>query len=50
MADSVLKLLPGLAMVVVLRIGDRTPLTLETHRTMGHFGVQRVVDRLQKNY
>ena len=23
---------------------------LDTHRSMGHFGVQRVLDRLQKNY
>ena len=50
MADGVQKLLPGRAMVVVPRVGDRTPLALETHRTMGHFGVQRVLDRLQKNY
>ena len=49
-ADSVLKLLLGRAMVVVPRVGDRTPLALETHRTMGHFGMQRVLDRLQKNY
>ena len=38
------------AMVVVPRVGDRTTLALETHRAMGHFGVQRVLDRLQKNY
>ena len=25
-------------------------LALDTHRGMGHFGVQRVIDRLQKNY
>ena len=50
MADGVLKILPGKAMVVVPRVGDRTPLALETHRAMGHFGVQRVLDRLQKNY
>ena len=28
----------------------RIKLALNTHRGMGHFGVQRVIDRLQKNY
>ena len=50
MADGVQKILLGKAMVVVPRIRDRTTLALETHRSMGHFGVQRVLDRLQKNY
>ena len=50
MADNLFKLLPGGVMVVVPRPGERAKLTLDTHRGMGHFGVQRVLDRLQKNY
>ena len=37
-------------MVVVPRIADREGITLEAHRGMGHYGVQRVLDRLQQNY
>ena len=48
-ADGVLKLLPGKSMVVVPRVGDRMALVLETHRSLGHFGVQQVLDTLQKN-
>ena len=50
MADNVFKLLAGGAMVVVPRIVERESIALDTHRGMGHFGVQRVLDCLQKNY
>ena len=50
MADSVFKLLAGGAMVVVPRVADRESIALDTHMGMGHFGVERVLDRLQKNY
>ena len=49
MADNIFKVLIGGTMVVVPRPEDRASITLETHRGMGHFGVQRVLDRLQKN-
>ena len=44
------KQLPGGKLVVVPRTADREGIMLETHRGMGHYGVQRVVDRLQHNY
>ena len=50
MSDGVFKLLVGGAMVVVPRIAERDNIALETHRGMGHFGVHRVLDRMQKNY
>ena len=50
MGDSIFKLLPSRVLVVVPRVEDRINLAIETHRGMGHFGVQRVLDRLQKNY
>ena len=50
MADRIFKILVGGAMVVVPRPEDRAGIALETHRGMGHFGVQRVLDRLQKSY
>ena len=50
MADGVYKLLEGGSMVVVPRIADRMAITLEAHRGLGHYGVQRTLDRLQKNY
>ena len=50
MSDSLFKLLPDGAMVVVPQPADREGIVLDTHRGMGHFGVQRVLDRLQKNY
>ena len=37
-------------MVVIPRITDRETITLEAHHGMGHYGVQRTLDRLQKNY
>ena len=49
MADNVFKLLASGAMVVVPRVAERESIALETHMGMGHFGVQRVLDRLQKN-
>ena len=48
MADNVFKVLIGGTMVVVPRPEDRASITLETHQGMGHFGVQRNLDRLQK--
>ena len=50
MADSVFKLLRDGAMVVVPRASEREGIVIGTHRGMGHFGVQRVLDRLQRNY
>ena len=50
MADGVMKLQPAGVMVVVPRPGDRQTIVTEQHQTMGHFGVQRVLDVLQKNY
>ena len=50
MGDSVFKHLPSGKMVVVPRLGEREKIVLETHRGMGHYGVQRVLDRLQQNY
>ena len=47
MGDSVFKHLPGGKMVVVPKVGEREKIVLETHRGMGHYGVQRVLDRLQ---
>ena len=37
-------------MVVVPKGAEREGIALETHRGMGHYGVQRVLDRLQQNY
>ena len=50
MGDNVLKQLPGGKLVVVPRAAEREGIVLETHRGMGHYGVQRVLDRLQQNY
>ena len=50
MGYSIFKLLPSHVMVVVPRIEERINIAIETHRGMGYFGVQRVLDRLQKNY
>ena len=41
-----MKHLPGGKMVVVPKMEDREEIVLETHRGMGHHGVQRVLDRL----
>ena len=46
MGDSVFKQLLGGKMVVVPKTTDRESIVLETHRGMGHYGVQRVLDRL----
>ena len=50
MGESVYKLLPTKHMVMVPRRAEREAIALETHRGMGHFGVQRVLDHLQRNY
>ena len=50
LGDGVMKLLSGGAMVVVPRPQERQAIVKDLHQTMGHFGVQRVLDRLQKNY
>ena len=50
MGSSVLKHMPGGKMVVVPKGAEREGIVLETHRGMGHYGVQRVLDRLQQNY
>ena len=50
MGSSVFKEMPGGKMVVVPQVADREGIALETHRGMGHYGVQRVLDRLQQNY
>ena len=48
--DNLFKLQSGGAMVVVPRLGERIQLALDAHKALGHFGVQRVFDRLQRNY
>ena len=50
MGDGVFKRMPGGKMVVVPKMAERENIVLETHRGMGHYGVQRVLDRLQQNY
>ena len=49
MVDTLFKQLERGVMVVVPRRAQRMQLALDTHRGMGHFGVQRVLNRLQKN-
>ena len=44
------KLMEGGALRAVPQPSERMKLALDTHRGMGHFGVQRVIDGLQKNY
>lgn len=36
--------------MVVPRLAERTDIALDTHRGMGHFGVERVLNQLHKNY
>ena len=50
MGDNLFRLLSGGAMVVVPRPEERIQLALVAHKAVGHFGVQRVLDRLQRNY
>ena len=50
MGDGVMRLLQGGAIVVVPGPADRQEIVAATHQGMGHFGVQRVLDRLRKNY
>ena len=40
----------GLKMQLVPKPHDRIPLITKIHREMGHYGVQRVLDRMQKKY
>lgn len=49
MEDGVFKMLLRGASVVVSRPAERAAIALKTHGGMGHFGVQRIIDRLQKN-
>ena len=50
MGSSVFRQLSGGRMVVVHKEEEREGIVLETHRGMGHYGVQRVLDRLKQNY
>ena len=50
MGDNMFKMLLKGVMVVVPRPIERVHIALHTHRSMGHFGVQRALDRLQNNY
>ena len=50
MGSSIFKQLPGGRIVVVPKEAKREGLVLETHWGMGHYGVQRLLDRLQHNY
>ena len=45
-----MRLLQGGAIVVVPKAADRQEIVVATHQGMGHFGVQRVLDRLRQNY
>ena len=45
-----MRLLQGGAIVVVPRPENRQEIVVATHQKMGHFGVQRVLDRLRQNY
>ena len=49
MGDNVFKQLPGGKLVVVPRTAERESIVLGTRRGMGHYGVHRVLDRLQQN-
>ena len=49
MGDNLFKQLENGVMVAVPRTAERMQLALYTHRSMGHFGLQRVLDGLQKN-
>ena len=50
MANGVFSMLLEGAMLVVPRTAERETIVIDTHREMGHFGVQRVLHRLRKNY
>ena len=50
MGDGIMKLLQGGNTVVVSRRADRQEIAINTHQGMRHFGVQRVLDRLQNDY
>ena len=48
--SNLFKLIEGGALRAVPQPSERMKLALDTYRGMGHFGVMRVIDRLQKNY
>ena len=50
MGDNLFKLLLRGVLVVVPRLVEGMPIALDTHRGLGHFGVQRVLGRLQKKF
>ena len=50
MADILFKLVQRGAPVVMPRPSERTQIAPDTHWGMDYFGVQRVLDRLQKSY
>ena len=50
LGSNLFKLMEGGALRAVPQPSERIKLALDTHRGMGHPGVQRVIDRLQKNY
>ena len=50
MGNNVYKMQPRGVLVVVPKPAERAAIVLDLHRSMGHFGVQRVLDRLQKDY
>ena len=48
MGRSLFKLMEGRALLAVPQPSDRINLAMDTHRGIGYFGVQRVIDRLRK--
>ena len=50
LGSSLFKLVEGGALRAGPQPSERMKLALDTHRDMWNFGVQRVIDRLQKNY
>ena len=49
MGSNLFKIMEGGALRAVPLPSKRIKLALDTHRGMGHFGVQRVIDRFRKN-
>ena len=50
MGSNLFRAMEGGALLAVPPPSYRMQLALDTHKGMGHFGVQRVIDRLRKNY
>ena len=50
LGNGFFKLMEGGAVRALPQPSERIKVALDTYRGMGHFGVQRVIDRLQKNY